>query len=263
MQTKDISYVTLSLDGEYGGRLVSAVNRRFFGTQVQIPRFGWSNSAYVDPLSRMAAATLLYKDPEFKGYTPITPNQSGAILAAGERFGYPEVLGFVLYGSGFWSRDIENRQECEALYRGIKDQRRSLGLSRDDLRSKLLVINPGLEKKYTAPNGISPVVLPGLTKVLIPEVLELPAGLYMYDRASDNGLPAHQDLGKGQKSFIIPDDFAPGLWALIRGGGDIGNIVLSLRRELKFDREDLYLLQNAPNHGGLAFRMTMSPADMN
>lgn len=258
MQTSDISYFTLSL---YGGRgdfandLAKAVNSSFLYTVAQLtPIVEVPNILYVDAMRRMAVMTALHKHPELRRYIPITPDESENILRAGGKLNYPEVLGLVLNMRRVRNIKPYNGQEAMALYQSIKAHRKELGLS-SGLEDILLVINPGLEKDSGMPYRVRPIVLPGLTEVQTHDALKLECKKYKFDNASDKGLPACQDIGKGERTFSIREEFqSGGLWALVRGPE---GQVLSLNPKLAFDGRDRGSLTLAPYHPGLSYRMTM------
>jgi hypothetical protein len=224
-----------SYDGQHRQffqELISKHNKVYSGTGAEIPT-GNSGEIQGHLIKRLGLITTIYNNPQLKSANlwPITPTQSEYLLQAekltnlGDNW---EDLGMVLYDK---SQKGYNPKEAQAIYDSLKKHRQDLGLSQSDLENKLIIVNAGAEVDSSMPDGVRPIVLPGLTQVYQHEVLEKVGENPEFDGYGLNGgLPLLNQLGDGDRTLYMPDETK-----------DIGLRVLCRDRDLVLNARDRYL----------------------
>lgn len=208
----------LRSDDHFGLELVTKTNELFENTAARIATEYEGEVRDMLILKRLALITTLYTDSNLRSANlwPITPLQSELLLKAGELpepTRYSEASGLILWSLGGCAPKSAN-----CLYESIKEHRNDLGLEEEDLKERLLIVNAGLElvDKGEIEFGVKPVVLPGLTKVYIPEVLDLKTSPH-FTYGLNQGLPSSNELGRGERMLYIPsDNWRAGLSILTR-----------------------------------------------
>ena len=218
--------------GQFFQELISKVNAVYPGTGAEIPT-GTSGEIQGHLIKRMGLISTIANDSNLRsaGLYPITATQSEHLLQAGKLTNPQnnwEDFGMVLYDR---SSDGENPQEAQALYDSLKSHRQELGLSESDLENRLIVVNPGAEVDSGMPQGVKPIIIPGITQVYQHEVLEKVGEEPNFDGYGlTGGLPLLNQLGSGSRTLYMPDETEDiGLRALYRDGGlDLGARVRDL-----------------------------------
>ncbi|HLC55830.1 MAG TPA: hypothetical protein VJJ23_01190 [Candidatus Nanoarchaeia archaeon] len=193
----------LSYDNPYSQELIRKLNERFMGTEATFPLFEEGEVYGGDMVRRAGIETILATDPNLKNLhiKPITPLDSELLLQERRlpKGGYfYESLGLILYDtSGI------NSKEARALYKNLGENLESLDITNSILRDRLLIVRPGLEKDPTMPYGIKFVVIPGLTKVYSPDVLNYD-GEHSFEYGLDQGLPHVEGLDIGNRTICLP-----------------------------------------------------------
>jgi len=205
----------LEYDG-FGKELIAKSNKLFAGTKAEIPLEDSGEVPNMYILKRAALITAIHKDKQLASYNawPITPLQSEQLLKAGnlpKPDEYWEDLALILY-----SKKGSNNKEAAALYKSISDHASIFGLSKKNLESRFLIINPGIEKDASMPHGVKPIILPGLTDVYMHPILDSTKD-FPFDYGLEHGLPSVSSVGKGSRTFYIPGEKKPGLRVLYRG----------------------------------------------
>ncbi|MEK6909306.1 MAG: hypothetical protein AABX23_04610 [Nanoarchaeota archaeon] len=205
----------------FGKELIAKSNRTYAGTAAEIPdgTSGEVEQMYI--LRRLALITTLAGDRtlQSKGYWPITPAQSESYLQAGKLVTPEEnweELGLVLYDT---SSDGENPYESKALAKSIREHARELGLDKKGLEKRLVVVHPGLKIDSSAPHGVVPIVLPGITQVYAHEVLAKAGEDPQFKGYGlTGGLPKISQLDdSGDRTLYLPDETEDiGLRVLVR-----------------------------------------------
>ena len=153
--------------------------------------------------------TSIYRNNYLRNYGlfPITPEQSEQLLRDGkllEPGRYWEDLVLILYDK---SESGYNPKEAKALHKSLSTNKKELGLNKKDLEQKLVIINPGLEKDSSMPDGVRPIVLPEVTKAYTHEVLSKVGKDQTFEGYGLNGgLPLINQLGSGDRSLWMPDE---------------------------------------------------------
>ena len=198
-------FFTLSHD-DFGKELIAKSNEIFKGTGVEIPQKDSLENPLtgvvqkMNILKRAALTTTIYNNSLiFSNTWPITPLQSEQLIKEGKHPNTKntfEDLALILY-----DRTGTNPQEAEAIYQSIKQ---NSNFSSSDLEKRMLIVHAGLEVDENMPNGVKPIVLPGLTRVYFPEVLNK-QGNYKFEYGSDQGLPKISELGTGVRTLCMPN----------------------------------------------------------
>lgn len=202
---------------KFGQELIRKSNELFQGTAAEIPLQDSGEVPNLYILKRLGLITAIYQNPNLRSLNqwPITPLQSEQLLKQGKLpkpRDYWEDLALILYDT-----NGTNPKEAKALLKSLKENRDQLNLSNSDLESRLLIVNPGLEKDTNMPRGVKPIVLPGVTKVYQPEVLKKTGQNYKFEYGLENGLPDVNQLGSGSRTLYMPSDNENiGLRVLIR-----------------------------------------------
>ncbi len=215
----------LTYDTEFAQELIRKSNELFAGTKAEIPLKDSGEVPNMYILKRLALITAIYKDPQLQSYgglLPITPLQSEQLLKDGNLHPekYWEDLALILYDT-----KGTNKNEAQALYESLRNHKDSLNLSQSGLEtivlldSKLLVVNAGIEKDSDMPNGVKPIVLPGLTQVYAHPTLEKTGSNHNFEYGLERGLPAENELGNGSRTLYMPSDEDIGLRVLCRDEG--------------------------------------------
>ncbi len=207
----------------FGKELIAKSNRTYAGTAAEIPEGTSGEVEQMYILRRLALITTLASDRtlQSKGYWPITPAQSETYLQAGKLVTPEdnwEELGLVLYDT---SNDGENPYESKALARSIRENARELGLDKKGLEKRLVVVHPGLKIDSSAPHGVVPIVLPGITQVYTHEVLAKAGEDPQFKGYGlTGGLPKIAQLDEdGDRTLYLPDETEDiGLRVLVRDG---------------------------------------------
>ena len=215
-----------SYDGqhkEFYQEVIAKANELLRGTQIEIPTGKSGEVQNMYPLKRFGLITAIYNNPQLRNHNlwPITPTQSEHLLKAGvltNNEDYWEGLGLILYDR---SESGENPQEAKALYDSLKKHRQDLGLSASDLEQRLIIVSPGLEKDSSMPQGVKPIILPGITQAYTHEVLEKVGEDHNFDGYGlKGGLPLIKQLEKGDRTLYMPDETEDiGLRVLVRDRG--------------------------------------------
>ena len=170
-------------------------------------------------IKRMALISTIANNPDLQnhGFYPITPIQSESLLKEGklpDPSKYWEDLALLLY-------DVNgnNSKEAQALKEGIMQHRTDLNLSENDLEKKLFIINAGGEVNSEMPHGIKPIIIPGITQVYTHEILDKIGENHKFEYGLDRGLPAVDEIGKGDRTLYMPSGDNIGLRVLFRGRG--------------------------------------------
>ncbi len=206
---------------DFGKKLIQKSNNSFKDTGAEIPVNNLQDNQEVpiSILNRLALITTIYNDLQLKSTNiwPITPSQSELLLKEGK---LPhskncwEDLALILYDT---SDEGANPREAKALHESLKQNRDDLNLSNSDLDSKLLIVNPGLEKDSSMPHGVKPIILPGLTQVYQHETLNK-IGDHKFEYGLQYGLPSPGKLGQGSRTLYLPyEKNNIGLMLLFRG----------------------------------------------
>jgi len=172
-----------------------------------------------DILDRLGIETVIYDDLNLQSARRfmITPLDSEILLQRHLLPGrYREYLALLLYDR---SSGGANEPHAEALYQDVKQYRSSLGLSVDDLNSRLLIQRAGLTYDGNMPYGVRPSILPGVTQIFTPEVLNsghVPAE-FTFNIGIDHGLPHKFDyIRSSQRILRLPFAGDTGLRVLTR-----------------------------------------------
>ncbi len=247
MQTKDHAEPFILKFDDFGSTVVSEVNRRFSGTQAEIPVICLNPDQEVEDinmLKRLAITTVLFEDHHLRNYgiLPITPLQSESYLKAGtlpksnESW---EDLALIIYDSsdkGTHSRlaqdlsaEIKRFAHCDDAranrsyimrspkYKGTSPAEAGK-LIDEELESKLIIVHAGLEKDSSKEYGVRPVVLPGLTQIYAHDTLNT-QGNNKFEYGLDKGLPFSDELGHGERTLHLPSQKEDiGLRVLVRTG---------------------------------------------
>lgn len=191
----------LAYGTDFAKELIAKSNELFNGTPAEIPMQD-NGKVTCHMLKRLALITTLYKDKQLQSNNlyPITPLESELALKE-NKFnprGTWEDLALILY-------DINeaNKKEAQALYDSIKKYQKELGLSKSDLKEKLLIINAGIAKDSNLQYGIKPIVLPGLTEAYIHPVLEKTGENHKFEYGLENGLPSIDKLENGNRTLYM------------------------------------------------------------
>jgi hypothetical protein len=199
---------------EFGKELVAKVNERFNGTSAAISTHrgvAFEDSKEIEhfcDLHRFAMVTAIYQDEHLKslGKWPVTPLEAEEFIRDRKMPNegkFRETLSFVLEPAN--SRDSEknkNLSEAEAMRKELEKYLNELG-SADNFQKPLLIVNPGLEKDGIFHYDVRPIVLPGLTKVYMPEAFNMEEDSYTFEYGLDKGVPRKEDLGKGNRIFHV------------------------------------------------------------
>ena len=198
---------------DFGKELIQKSNNSFKDTGAEIPVNNLQDNQEVpiSILNRLALITTIYNDLQLKSTNiwpiiwPITPLQSELLLKEG-KLPHPkncwEDLALILYDT---SDEGANPREAKALHESLKQNRDDLNLSNSDLDSKLLIVNPGLEKDSSMPHGVKPIILPGLTQVYQHETLNK-IGDHKFEYGLQYGLPSPGKLGQGSRTLYMPSE---------------------------------------------------------
>jgi hypothetical protein len=193
---------------EFGKELVAKVNERFEGTDASISideginlREGEEITNFCD-LHRFAMITAIYQDEHLKsmGRWPATPLECEEAIRDRKiphEGKFHETLAFV-YESLNDNRLGQNLLEAEAMKKELEIFSYDLVLLAEDFKKPLLIINAGLEKSDKSGYKVSPIILPGLTEVYKPDVLNY-HGTHSFEYGLDNGVPKVEDMGKGNR----------------------------------------------------------------
>jgi len=172
-------------------------------------------------LKRLALISTIANDSQLRSGNvwPITPLQSELLFREGKLpkpSSYWEDLGLLLYDT---SPNGYNPKEAQSLYNSLAQHRGEFGLSQSDLSSRLLVVNAGLEVDASMPYGARPIVIPGVTQIYHPQILEKTGNNYKFEHGLDNGVPKFDENGKGNRTIYMPSENQNnGLRVLVRGG---------------------------------------------
>jgi hypothetical protein len=211
---------------DFGRELITKSNERFKGTKAEIPiknggflkgkSEGEVPNMYV--AKRLALISTIADDSQLRSgdIWPITPLQSELLFKEGKLpkpSKYWEDLGLVLYDT---SPTGNNPREAQSLYNSLTQHKSDLGLSQSDLSSKLLVVNAGLEIDPSMPHGVKPIVIPGVTQVYHPEILEKIGSNHKFEYGLDNGFPKVDEIGSGKRTLYMPSGNDIGLRVLVR-----------------------------------------------
>ena len=211
---------------DFGRELITKSNERFKGTKAEIPiknggllrrkSEGEVPNMYV--LKRLALISTIANDSQLRSGNlwPITPLQSELLFKDGKLpkpSSYWEDLGLLLYDT---SPNGYNPKEAQSLYDSLAKHRGEFGLSQSDLSSRLLVVNAGLEIDVSMPHGARPIVIPGVTQIYHPQILEKTGNNYKFEHGLDNGVPKFDETGKGNRTIYMPSEKEIGLRVLVR-----------------------------------------------
>ena len=212
---------------DFGRELITKSNERFKGTKAEIPiknggflkgkSEGEVPNMYV--VKRLALITTIANDPQLRSGNlwPITPLQSELLFRDGKlpkTDKYWEDLGLLLYDT---SPNGYNPKEAKSLYDSLAQHRQNFGLSQSDLSSRLLVVNAGLEVDASMPHGVRPIVIPGVSQIYHPKMLENTGSNYKFEYGLDNGIPKFNETGEGKRIIYMPSETQNiGLRVLVR-----------------------------------------------
>jgi len=213
---------------DFGRELITKSNELFKGTKAEIPI---KNGGFLKGKSegevpnmyiakRLALITTIANDQQLRSGNlwPITPLQSELLFRDGKLpkpDKYWEDLGLLLYDT---SPNGYNPKEAKSLYDSLAQHRQDFGLSQSDLSSRLLVVNAGLEVDASMHHGVKPIVIPGVSQIYHPEMLENTGSNYKFEYGLDNGVPNFDETGKGSRTIYMPSETQNiGLRVLIRG----------------------------------------------
>src|SRR3989344_1625004 len=212
---------------DFGRELITKSNERFKGTKAEIliknggllrgKSEGEVPNMYV--LKRLALISTIANDSQLRSGNlwPITPLQSELLFRDGKLpkpSSYWEDLGLLLYDT---SPNGHNPKEAKSLYDSLAQHRGEFGLSQSDLSSRLLVVNAGLEVDASMPHGVRPIVIPGVSQIYHPKMLENTGSNYKFEYGLDNGVPKFDETGKGKRTVYMPSETQNiGLRVLIR-----------------------------------------------
>ena len=192
---------------DFGKELIQKSNELFKDTKAEIPLKDRGEVPNMYILKRLALITTIYNNPQLKSTNlwPITPLQSELLLKENKLHNpekYWEDLALIWYDT---SDEGKNPKEAKALHESLKQNRDDLNLSNSDLDSKLLIVNPGLEKDSSMPYGVKPIILPGLTQVYQHETLNK-IGDHKFEYGLQYGLPSPGKLGQGSRTLYMPSE---------------------------------------------------------
>lgn len=165
-----------------------------------IPLYDKQKTGYVrgvDSITRAAINTILYMDKDSNFYLPATQEEAESLI---RQRNFPptsldEDIGLLLFDI---SEAGANPLHAESLRRSIVDNKDSLGLTKDEIFKRLLVINPGLAEDSGLPFGIKFAILYGVTQVYVPEIInrvyKRSYNKLGFNLASDHGLPNEADF---------------------------------------------------------------------
>ncbi|MBU0894264.1 MAG: hypothetical protein KKF48_02195 [Nanoarchaeota archaeon] len=239
----------MSYDGphaDYFQELISKVNERFGGTRAEIPTGTSGEVQNMYAIKRMALVSAIVNNPSLQGqeFYPITPMQDEFLLKASklpDPSKYWEDLALLLYDT-----NGNNPKEAQALKESIVQHRIDLGLSRNDLEKRLIIVGAGGEVDLSMPHGVKPIIIPGITQVYAHEILNRIGENHKFEYGLDRGLPTFSEIGNGTRTLYMPS------------GDDIGLRVLYRSR-------DLYLfawgrdLASSYGNGRVNFARSASP----
>src|SRR3989338_9220361 len=213
---------------DFGRELITKSNEIFKGTKAEIPiknggflrgkSEGEVPNMYI--AKRLALITTIANDQQLRSGNlwPITPLQSELLFRDGKLpkpDKYWEDLGLLLYDT---SPNGSNPKEAKSLYDSLVQHRQDFGLSQSDLSSRLLVVNAGLEVDASMPHGVRPIVIPGVSQIYHPKMLENTGSNYKFEYGLDNGIPKFNETGEGKRIIYMPSETQNiGLRVLIRG----------------------------------------------
>ena len=201
---------------DFGRELIIKSNELFKGTKAEIPI---KNGGFLKGKSegevpnmyiakRLALITTIANDQQLRSGNlwPITPLQSELLFRDGKLpkpDKYWEDLGLLLYDT---SPNGYNPKEAKSLYDSLAQHRQDFGLSQSDLSSRLLVVNAGLEVDASMPHGVRPIVIPGVSQIYHPKMLENTGSDYKFECGLDNGVPKFDETGKGKGTIYMPSE---------------------------------------------------------
>lgn len=193
-----------------------------FPTLVRGQRRNLSVLHKFDILDRLGIETVIYNDTNLQSARRfmITPLDSEILLQQHLLPGrYREYLALILYDR---SDAGANEPQAEALYQDLRQYRDLLGLNVDDLNNRLLIQRAGLVYDEKMQYGVRPSVLPGLTQVFVPDVLNsgyvshVPSH-FTFNTGVDHGLPHKFDyIRSSQRILRLPTAGDTGLRVLTR-----------------------------------------------
>lgn len=230
----------LAYDGEHkdwSRELIIKSNEKFMNSGGYIPHRSTGLVEHFDMLQRSALVTTIANDPQLRScnYWPITPMQSESAIADNTLPYYTkfcESLAFILHNTG---KDL-NTEEAHALKGSIADHRTELGLSKDDLKKRLVVVNAGLESAPDTFYGAKPVVIPGVTEVYPHKALNVRKNTYIFNHGLDRGFPSG-NTSQNKASNNSPKDRL----YLAGGKGQYGLRVLKRFKDVKLDSSNLFI----------------------
>ncbi len=211
-----------SYDGQHGDyfqKLLAKSNEVYSGTKAEIPSGKKGEVKNMYAIKRMALVSTIANNSDLRNYGlwPVTPIQAESLLKE-RKLSHPdkywEDLALLLYDT-----NGENSQEAQALKTGIAGHRTDLGLSQNDLKGRLIIVNPGAEVDSGMPHGIKPIIIPGITQVYSHEILNRTGENHKFEYGLDRGLPPVSEIGKGDRTLYMPSGSNFGLRVLFRGGG--------------------------------------------
>ena len=213
----------MSYDGtyrDYFQELISKVNERFSGTRAELPTGTSREVQNMYAIKRMALVSTIANNPSLQsqGFYPITPMQDESLLKAGklpDPSRYWEDLALLLYDT-----NGNNPQEAQALKESIIQHRTDLDLNQSDLEKRLVVVSAGGEVDSSMPQGVKPIIIPGITQVYTHEILNRTGENHKFEYGLDRGLPVISEIGNGDRTIYMPNETEDiGLRVLCRDGG--------------------------------------------
>ena len=208
--------------GDYFQELIAKSNERFKGTKAEIPTGTSGEVKNMYSIKRMALVFTIVNNLSLQsqGFYPITPMQDESLLKAGKLPNpsrYWEDLALLLYNT-----NGNNLKEAQSLKESIIQHKTDLGLSQSDLEKRLVVVSAGGEVDSSMPQGVKPIIIPGITQVYAHEILNKIGENHKFEYGLDRGLPAVSGIGNGDRTLYMPSGDNIGLRVLYRSG----NLVL-------------------------------------
>ena len=224
---------------DFTQELITKSNERYRGTRAEIEIGNLGEVQNMHVIKRLALISTIANDSQLRSENlwPITPLQSELLfrdVKLPKPDEYWEDFGLLLYDT---SPNGDNPKESQSLYDNLAQHRQDFGLSQSDLSSRLLVVNSGLKVDASMPHGVRPIVIPGVSQIYHPQILEKTGSNYKFEHGLDNGVPKFDETGKGKRTIYMPS-----------ATQDIGLRVLIRNGDSDLDARDRYLVYS--NAGG-------------
>ncbi|MFZ5955213.1 MAG: hypothetical protein ACOYT4_02210 [Nanoarchaeota archaeon] len=191
---------------QYSKELIIKYNEHFGNTPLKIKMISDNRgeAQAVNILRRFGLMHTIYNNLQLRSYNlwPISQTES-EIFLRGKNFSstdYIEELGLALFDL---TPSGANSMEAKEIFKILANSKKLLKLTQDDLESRLIIENLGIEKDHNSYLGFKFQILPGVSNIYTHEILYETGRDIYFSYGLKKGFPLINEINVSKKRILF------------------------------------------------------------